>query len=75
MRRLMEVGWQLLVAAGFFVALPTIFLWLLYVMIRGLFSARYNVRNRCICGHGKAIHAWFRGRCYSCDCDQYQEDR
>lgn len=39
------------------------------------FHAEYNVRNRCICGHGKAVHAWFSGRCYKCDCEEYEEDR
>jgi len=41
------------------------------------FLVGYNVKNRCVCGHPKSIHAWFFGQCkhVGCDCEEYEEDR
>ena len=44
-------------------------------LLQLIFRASYNVKNRCVCGHAKSVHAWFYGRCYKCDCEMYDEDR
>ena len=46
-------------------------------LLQLIFRASYNVKNRCVCGHPRSIHAFFNGRCYhtGCDCEAYEEDR